>query len=327
MKARAVSIVAVNQVEVVDYDTYDLEAGEVLVEVDYSFISPGTELRCLAGLQPHSAPWGFVPGYSQAGTVIEGSEEWVGKKVVTLGSQRFPLPKMWGGHTSHAVVQESALYEIPEGISTSIAGIAKMGAIANRGLLLANPYQGQKVAVVGLGLIGQLSARLFHQAGAEVLAFDQEASRVRLAKEVGVNAHVVESDLIELSKSLNSDGFETIVDATGSPRVASGLHQMFTALPWGEAATTDRKLIIQGSYPADFPIPYQEYFTYETKIMMPRDSRPSDLRTVLGMMASGSLSVENLVAERLPAAQAQTAYDKLIEKADGYVTAAFDWHS
>jgi 2-desacetyl-2-hydroxyethyl bacteriochlorophyllide A dehydrogenase len=326
MKARAVSVIDVNKVEVVEYDTFDLEPGEVLVEVDFSFISPGTELRCLAGLQPNSAPWGFVPGYSQAGTVVEGSSDWVGKRVVALGSQRMPLPRMWGGHTSHSVVQSSALFEIPDGVEMSVAGVSKMGAIAHRGLLLGRPYKSQTVAVVGLGLIGQLSARLFHQAGADVIAFDQEASRVRLAREVGVNAHVVKEDLIELSKSLQPEGFEIVVDATGSPRVASGLHQMFSTLPWGDAATTDRKLIVQGSYPAEFPIPYQEYFSYETTIVIPRDSRPSDLRTILNMMASGDLSVDNLVAERLPADQAQTAYDQLIAKADGYVTAALDWH-
>lgn len=326
MKARAISVVAVNQVDVVEYESLELEEGEVLVEVDFSTISPGTELRCLAGLQPNSAPWGFVPGYSQAGRVIRGSKEWIGKRVVALGSQRLSLPRMWGGHTSHSVVQSSALFEIPDSVEMSVAGVAKMGAIAHRGLLLAAPFDGQSVAVVGLGLIGQLSARLFRAAGASVVAFDQEESRVRLAREAGVEAYAVTGSLEDLARSVRPEGFETIVDATGSPRVASGLHQLFTPLPWGDAATSDRKLVIQGSYPTDFPIPYQEYFTYETKILMPRDSRPSDLRAVLQMMADQRLSVDNLVSETPKAEDAQSAYGKLLAKEDGYVTAAIDWH-
>jgi 2-desacetyl-2-hydroxyethyl bacteriochlorophyllide A dehydrogenase len=309
----------VDTVQTVDFELSSVETDEVLVQVAHSVISPGTELRCLAGKQPGSAPWGFVPGYACAGTLEDG------RRVFCGGTHKIDLPKMWGGHVSHAILHKSQVYDIPDNVSTVEAPVAKLAAISLRGVLVSKPEQGEKVAVVGLGMIGQLSTRQFKAAGADVYAFDTDATRVELAKHAGINAFLIEGELADFAKSINPDLFGIVVEATGVPAVLAGLYKLLMPLPWGDSGKEGPKVVIQASYPETFILPYQEYFTYETTFFMPRDNRPADIRYCLQLMSEGKLQVRDLVSEVLPASRASDAYQKLVNREQGYTTAAFDW--
>lgn len=330
MKAAAVVCTSVNRVELVEHALMDLAPDEALVQVHYSVISPGTELRCLAGLQPDLGGFGFVPGYAQAGFVVEGPADWIGRRVFVSGSQKMPLPRLWGGHCSHSIVKTPALFLLPDDVPLTTAGFSKMAAIARRGRLLAEPKPGQTVAVVGLGLIGQLSARWFAAAGAQVTAFDLDPKRLQLASRSGIRTVQVQNvegkpDLIATALSHQPEGFEIVVDATGHAPVVGSLHQIIKPLPWGDHSEPGRKLIVQGSYPATFEVPYQEYFRLEAEILLPRDQRPDDLRQSLSAMAEGVLEVESLVSEIVPASNPQAAYDPLLNRVPGYITSVLDW--
>jgi 2-desacetyl-2-hydroxyethyl bacteriochlorophyllide A dehydrogenase len=321
MNSRAVIFEGRHQVNTVAFELGDLKDGEFLVEVAHSVISPGTELRCLDGKQPGATGWGFIPGYACAGHLPDGTA------VFSQGTKRGSLPRMWGGHVSHAAVDAVGIYPLPEGLSTIEAPVAKLAAIASRGVLLSAPGQGQPVAVIGLGMIGQLSARLFKQAGADVVAFDTDASRVKIAREAGIDAVKIEAPLREHALSERPELFEIVVEATGVPSVLSDLHQVLSPIPWGDYSGPRRQIVIQASYPETFSIPYQEFFMYEANLLIPRDSRPADTRRCLELMGSGELNVKNLISEVVPASNARIAYQKLLSRESGYTTAAIDWKS
>ena len=61
MKATCILHTAVNTVALTDTQVRDPGPGEVLIETEYSLISPGTELRCLAGKEPGQSPFPFIP--------------------------------------------------------------------------------------------------------------------------------------------------------------------------------------------------------------------------------------------------------------------------
>jgi threonine dehydrogenase-like Zn-dependent dehydrogenase len=95
-------------------------------------------------------------------------------------------------------------------------------------------------------------------------------------------------------------------------------------LPWGENDVTGSKLVIQGSYPDQFTLPYQESFRKELHILMPRDHTPADLVQAVKMIADGVCQVDDLISWFGDPAEAPEAY-KLLRSDRSMMTIAFDW--
>ncbi|MCD6442031.1 bi-domain-containing oxidoreductase [bacterium] len=117
-------------------------------------------------------------GYSSAGEVIkigenvEGFE--VGDRVACAG----------GGYASHAeivAIPKNLCVKIPENVSYQKAAFTTLGAIAMQGIRRANLTPGEKVAVIGLGLIGQLTCQILKAYKFQVLGFDINHNQVKRA--------------------------------------------------------------------------------------------------------------------------------------------------
>src|SRR5262249_51112055 len=94
------------------------------------------------------------------------------------------------GHASHAeviAVPKNLVVRIPEGVPCEEAAFATVGAIALQGLRVADVRVGERVFVLGLGLVGLLTVQLLKAAGCLVLGTDLNAGRVALARELGAN--------------------------------------------------------------------------------------------------------------------------------------------
>lgn len=339
MQGRAILFTGVGEVGLGEFEIPNLEPGEVLIEVHASAISPGTEMRSLAGLQPNSELFPFIPGYAAAGKVVattEGTEEWTGKSVFTSGTQRTTLTRMWGGHVSHAVVKPGrTLQAFDEKVPFEHAALAKMAGIAHRGLVMASHHgaddlKGAKVAIIGLGLIGQLSARWFHRAGADVLALDLTASRRELVAKIGAGVIAPTGTVSETVRSIWELGADIVVDCTGAPGVLPESIRAMRQDPWPEWGAGP-KLVIQGSYPENVVFNYQEAFLHESTLLMPRDCAASDVRTSLDAMADGSFDVSGLVTEVVAPERGQETYNRLRSPSQGgdpnALTFAFNWRA
>jgi len=97
-------------------------------------------------------------------------------------------PLAWGAHIAHALCGEGSVFPLPAGVDLLEAALSKLGAIAYRGVRAAGTRPHEEVAVVGLGPIGQLAARLHGLTGARVVAVDVVPERVVLAKAAGIEA-------------------------------------------------------------------------------------------------------------------------------------------
>ena len=189
-------------VEVLDVPRPTAGPAEVLVRTVAAIISPGTEravtalaqssLLAKARARPdlvrqimrkartegiaittktvRSRLAGDLPlGYSAAGLVVElgtavtGIE--VGQLVATGGAGK-------ANHAEFQVVPGLLCAVVPEGVSAQDAAFTTVAAIALHGLRLAEAGPGSKVVVIGLGLVGQLAARLAMAAGCDVAGID-----------------------------------------------------------------------------------------------------------------------------------------------------------
>jgi threonine dehydrogenase-like Zn-dependent dehydrogenase len=181
------------------------------------------------------------------------------------------------------------------------------------------------VVVIGLGPIGQLSARLHAITGAKVIGADVSEQRVKMLREAGVEAVVVEGSLKESLADHLPLGADVVVDATGASPVMKEAISTIREMPWTPEPGPAPKYIIQGSYPGAVELPYQEFFMSETEVRIPRDCRPEELSGVLDLMARDKLKVSDLISEIAKPDEAPGIYQRLLERGTPLVTVAFEW--
>jgi 2-desacetyl-2-hydroxyethyl bacteriochlorophyllide A dehydrogenase len=225
MKARQAVVLEPFQVGVHEVELPPPAADQVLVAAEVSAVSAGTELAVYTGthqwlLDPNLPDWKFPfrPGYSAAGTVVEGGRDVQGFRP----GDRVSYP---GNHASLELLtlghERGRLWRLPDGMDAEKAAVAciaryGLGAAVRVGLTL-----GRSVAVLGLGIIGQFALRSFLAAGAfPVVGIDAVAMRRDAALAAGAH-HVINpaaGDVRgQLSALLNARGAEVVADATGVP--------------------------------------------------------------------------------------------------------------
>jgi threonine dehydrogenase-like Zn-dependent dehydrogenase len=121
-------------------------------------------------------------GYSAAGVVLEAGAEVRGIEPgdrVAIGG---------GGHASHAeraIVPQLLCTPVPAGVSAQAAAFTTVGAIAMQGYRRSEVAVGSTVAVIGLGLVGQLTVRIALAAGCRVIGIDLRDDLLELAASAG----------------------------------------------------------------------------------------------------------------------------------------------
>jgi len=124
-------------------------------------------------------------GYSCAGVVTD-----VGEGVVDLrvGDRVACAGAGYANHAGVNVVPRNLVARIPDGVSFEEAAFGTLGAIALQGVRRAEPGLGDRVAVLGLGLLGQITVQMLKAAGAVAIGVDVRADRVARAQSFGLDA-------------------------------------------------------------------------------------------------------------------------------------------
>ena len=270
-----------------------------------------------------------VVGYSSAGKVIEVGHAVagfdVGDAVACAG----------GGHANHAEVVSVPLNlcaHVPEGVPLQTASMAAIASIALHAIRLADVRVGERVAVVGCGLVGQIAVRLLRAAGAEIVAIDVDAKRAERALAAGASAaFVVDGDVSRrVQEATGGQG----VDAALVTAAATSSQPLITA---AELARDRGALVLVGDVPVDLPrsLLYEKELSfrvsrsygpgrydvaYEEKgldypIGYVRWTEKRNMEAILNLQASGRLDLEDLVEELLPVEEAARAYDLLARPA------------
>lgn len=123
-------------------------------------------------------------GYSLAGKVAE-----IGRRVpgYAVGDRVACAGAGLANHAEFNAVPKNLTVRIPDGVSDEDASFVTLGAIALQGVRQAAPTLGERVVVMGLGLIGLLTVQLLKANGCQVLDFDPNPERARLAEAMGTD--------------------------------------------------------------------------------------------------------------------------------------------
>jgi predicted dehydrogenase/threonine dehydrogenase-like Zn-dependent dehydrogenase len=145
-------------------------------------------------------------GYSSSGTVIGVGE---GVSDIAVGDRVSCAGAGYAVHAEVACVPRLLLAKIPENSEVTFeeAAFATIGAVALHGIRTADVKLGDTVAVIGLGLLGQLTVQLLKAAGCHVLGMDVAAHRADLARRLGADATCASGPTLEDVSLQQTRGF------------------------------------------------------------------------------------------------------------------------
>ena len=195
---------------VIEEPVPEVKAGTVLVEVKSCLVSPGTDLGGTPGKRKNpDTERGPSPfGYGNAGVVLEVGD---GVEGIEPGDRLACMGAGYALHASHVVVPVNLTCPIPDGQSFDDASFAHLSATALWACRRTQIEFGHNVAIVGLGIVGQIAAQLARLSGAHVMAVDRLPLRVEVAAKCGADLAInaVEDDVVmaaqEFSRGLGMD--------------------------------------------------------------------------------------------------------------------------
>jgi predicted dehydrogenase/threonine dehydrogenase-like Zn-dependent dehydrogenase len=120
-------------------------------------------------------------GYCNVGTVIEVGE---GVSDFRIGDRVASN----GRHAEYVTVPKNLVAKIPDNVTDDEATFTVIGSIGLQGIRLLNPTMGETVVVIGLGLIGLITAQLLKANGCNVIGYDLDDEKVNLASQFGITA-------------------------------------------------------------------------------------------------------------------------------------------
>ncbi len=260
-------------------------------------------------------------GYSSAGTVVEvgpGLEGFKpGDRVACAGGG-------YAVHAEYAVVPRNLIAHLPEQVSFEAGAFATLGAIALQGFRLANPQVGERVAVIGLGLLGLLSAGIARAAGCQVFGVDINPDRLRLGEGMGAVC-CARPDAEETGRAFSQGkGFDVVLICADTPSndpvelagelardrgVVVAVGAVGLELPRKTYYTKELQFIVSRSYGPGRYDPAYEEGGQDYPFGYVRWTEGRNLEAVVDLLAAGKLDVSPLISHRFPIDQAERAYE------------------
>lgn len=317
---RAVVIRGINDVRVEEIPVPEIAPDEVRVRVKYSGISVGTERWLVTGQRP-DGHFPLISGYQNCG-VVEAVGELV-KSVqigdrVCVGRTRVlpPIHPGWSGHVGVAVAPASMVVPIPDEVSWEEAALERLAAVGLRGARMANIKPGDRVVIIGQGMIGHLLGQIARCWDAFVIASDKLPHRVELARrysaDIAVNPD--HQDLVGIVQEHFLNGADVVVEATG---YAENIPLCL------DLVREQGRILLQGWYPGDVSFNFHRAHAKRITVHFPCYLEGEDV--VLGMLARGKLQIRPLITHILPASLAPEAFRLIVENPSEIMGMILDW--
>lgn len=341
----AITFTAPNQVAIGRFQLPPLRDDHLLVRTRYSFVSPGTECRVLAGHYGAAKHFPLIPGYCCVGVVEAVGATCPGWKVGDLvtytpaseeGHAPLGVTSYWGGHVSHHLVPLSSKpVRLPDGADLLDYCFTEVAAISLRGCLLAQPRPGETVVVIGQGAIGAFSAAWHSSLGARVIVVDIAPSRLERALRNGA-AFAVDSrqgNALDLIRALcPRGGADIVVESAGLPATLTLAAQCLRRAPRAfrdpraEAIGDWPRLVCQANYLEKLSMEPHSFIDGEgVMLITPKDRNNEDRTAVVEHIRRRTIDPRAFLDQVVPVAEAPAMYAALRDAKDSVFSVVFDW--
>ena len=286
---------------------------QVLVRVTHSGVC-GTDLHIYEGVIPVRHP--LIMGHEMIGVVEDGGDATLhrGDRVIVdpaiycgmclncRAGQTNLCPNgslvgrdSDGGFADYLVAPRSHVYPLPDSIDSEVAPLIQPVTTCVHGHRLIRTFPGQSVAVIGLGVAGQVHAQLAKAWGAHpVIGITRTTYKRNLAQQLG--ADVTLSSGVEAVRGVrgatDDHGADIVIECTGHP---SGLAD---AINMARLGGTLLLFGIMSATQASLPF-YQLYYK-ELNLVNTRAATPEDFPASIDLVARGVLKLKPLVTHVVP---------------------------
>lgn len=271
-------------------------------------------------------------GYSTAGVVKASLDSngfyKPGDRVACAGQD-------YASHSEIVSIPQNLVAKIPDNVSFEEASFTTLGAIALQGVRQAEPRLGDKICVIGLGLLGQITVQLLKANGCRVFGIDLSPNLVKVAIESGADMAMTRNhaNLMTASQNFNNGhGFDSIIITAAAP----------TNDPIELSAVLSRKkgkIVVVGAVKMDIPRD-PDFYRKELDLRMScsygpgrydvnyeengidypygyvRYTEQRNMETFLDLISQGTINVKGLITHRFEISQAEKAYDIVMGKVD-----------
>lgn len=344
--------------QVVEVPPPQLQAGRVLVKTTYSLISAGTEKTKVALARKNllgkasSRPelvkkaiakakqegwwrtWRNVSlrlnrpialGYSSSGVVIDVAEGVAGLRP----GDRVACAGDFANHAEIIAVPQNLVVGVPEGVRLDHAAFATLGAIAMQSVRQAEVRLGEKVAVIGLGLIGLLVVQILKTAGCQVMGIEINPQNLAMGRKLGCQQAVWANER-SLVEKVHAFTMGYLVDAT---IIAAGTPSNRPIELAGEITREKGRVVVLGAVRMD--IPREPFYLKEIDLRLARSYGPGrydknyeerghdypfayvrfteqrNMQCFLELVRDKAIDLEAMITHRFPIAEAACAYELL----------------
>jgi predicted dehydrogenase/threonine dehydrogenase-like Zn-dependent dehydrogenase len=282
----------------------------------------GATLRAVRG-EGDATP-DLVPlGYSAAGTVVavgDGVTRFSAGDVVACAGAGF------ANHAEYVSVPENLTVRVPGELGTAEAAFVTIGAIAMQGVRRAGVGLGDRIAVVGLGLLGQIGSQIACAAGCRVLAIDLDRERVDLAVSVGAERGITpdSQDPVAAAMAMSDGaGLDAVIIYAGTSSSAPANQAFQMTRERGKVVVVgdvgmdlerpvfykrEQDFLISRSYGPGRYDPNYELDGADYPIAYVRWTENRNMEDFLRLAASGAIRLDALIAARYPVDEATQAY-------------------
>lgn len=334
MKTQAVVFVEPNRVEIREMETPDPGPGQIGIKTVYSGVSQGTERWSLTGRYGHydhdySQYYPCSPGYQAAGVVDVVGDDVdrfeVGDHAFTMGTHftdpdyPYPGPNQ-ASHSGYLVVDADQAWKVSPSVDLAAASLFHMAGVSRHGVRLTEIGPTDFVVVIGLGMIGQMSAQAARRAGARVIASDLLQRRVELAAAHSADRAVNPNteNLQDVVRAESPRGADVVIDTTG-------ISSMFGDCL--ELVKHEGKIAMQGYYPDPIEIDFHATHLRRPTVTFPcgwDDEFNDDLARD---MADGNITIEPLITHRYHYTDSAEAYQLVLDHPEESLGMVFSWES
>lgn len=268
-------------------------------------------------------------GYSSSGVVVEVGERVdefeIGDRVACAGS----------GYASHAEVvwvPKTLCVKMPDGVSFEEAAFVALGGIVLHSVRLAELTLGEYVAIIGLGLLGQIAVQIVKASGCGVFGIDIDAEKVALAKELGADAGAiigqddVPARVNNFTCGIGADAVIILASTTSNEPIELA----------AEIARERARIVATGLVGSD--IPREAFYEKELDFKVPRAWGPGmydesyeegkldyplpyvrwtakrNMEEFLRLVPQGKVRLDRIITHRFPIEKALHAYEMITSK-------------
>ncbi len=287
-----------------DVDTLELTApgaGDLVVDIEHSGISTGTEKLFWSGEMPPFPGMGYplVPGYEAVGEIVEAPKSSgfkVGERVFVPGANCYDGAfGLFGGAASRVITAPDRVTRIDSGYGASGALLA-LAATARHAMAGLN--KSVPDLIVGHGVLGRLLARLTIAAGAPApMVWEIDESR---------RAGAMGYDVISPEEDQRRD-YKSVYDASGSVEV---LNDLVGRLAKGG------EVVLAGFYTTNISFAFPPAFMKEARFRVAAEWTHDDLAATRALVEAGLLSLEHLITHEASYRDARAAYERAFTDPD-----------